>query len=163
MEPLVSSAYVLPFVDSVSNVFETMLQMPVSVGEPTLKPQDTPAADVSGIIGMTGDVDGTVVLGFPIPTAERAVAVFTGMEIAADHEDFADAIGELVNMISGGAKAKFVGKHADISCPSVVIGAGHSVFGRKCVKSIRIPCSCDLGDFHVDVAIRDAEPVAAAA
>ncbi|MEM1446292.1 MAG: chemotaxis protein CheX [Planctomycetota bacterium] len=152
-----SSAYILPFVDSVSNVFETMMQMPVTVGEPAIKPHDTPADNVSGIIGMTGDVDGTVVLGFPTATAERAVAVFTGMELAADHEDFADAIGELVNMISGGAKAKFAGKHANISCPSVVIGAGHSVFGRKDVKCVRIPCECDLGEFYVDVAIRDAE------
>ncbi|MEM1097333.1 MAG: chemotaxis protein CheX [Planctomycetota bacterium] len=158
-----SSAYILPFVESVNNVFETMMQMPVTVGEPAIKPHDTPADNVSGIIGMTGDVDGTVVLGFPTATAERAVAVFTGMEIAADHEDFADAIGELVNMISGGAKAKFVGKHADISCPSVVIGAGHSVFGRKDVKCVRIPCECDLGEFYVDVAIRDAEEVQQAA
>ncbi len=158
-----SSAYILPFVDSVSNVFETMLQLPVTVGDPAIKPHETPAADVSGIIGMTGDVDGTVVLGFPTATAERAVAVFTGMDMAADHEDFADAIGELVNMISGGAKAKFVGKHANISCPSVVIGAGHSVFGRKDVKCVRIPCTCDLGDFYVDVAIRDAQEAKQAA
>ncbi len=151
-----NSSYIMPFVDSVNNVFETMLQMPVNVGDPAIKPHETPAADVSGIIGMTGDVDGTVVLGFPTTTAERAVAVFTGMEIHADHEDFADAIGELVNMISGGAKAKFQGKKADISCPSVVVGAGHSVFGRKDVKCIRIPCDCDLGEFYVDVAIRDA-------
>ncbi len=158
-----NSSYILPFVDSVNNVFETMLQLPVQVGTPAIKPHDTPSDDVSGIIGLTGDVDGTVVLGFPTTTAERAVAVFTGMEIAADHEDFADAIGELVNMISGGAKAKFAGKKVGISCPSVVIGAAHTVFGRKDVSCIRIPCECDLGVFHVDVAIRDVDEQAPAA
>lgn len=158
-----SSEYIMPFVESVGNVFETMLQLPVTNGTPAIKPHDTPAADVSGIIGLTGDVDGTIVLGFPTATAERAVAVFTGMEIASDHEDFADAIGELVNMVSGNAKAKFTGKKAAISCPSVVIGAGHSVFGRKDVKCIRIPCECDLGEFYVDIAIRDVAEQAAAA
>ncbi len=158
-----NSSYILPFVDSVSNVFETMLQLPVQVGDPAIKPHDTPAADVSGIIGLTGDVDGTVVLGFPTATAERAVAIFTGMELQADHEDFADAVGELVNMISGGAKAKFTGKKAAISCPSVVVGAGHAVFGRKDVACIRIPCECDLGEFYVDVAIRDVVEQAPAA
>lgn len=157
-----NSSYILPFIESSTNVFETMLQMGLTVGTPELRPHETPAQDVSGIIGMSGDVEGTVVLGFPTATAERAVSLFTGMEIAADHADFADAIGELVNMISGGAKAKFAGKKCSISCPSVVIGAGHSVFGRRDLKCIRIPCSCDLGEFYVDVALRDVAECAAA-
>ncbi len=157
-----NSSYILPFVESVTNVFETMLQMPVTVGSPGLRPNDGPSHDVSGIIGMSGDVDGTVVLGFPTATAERAVSLFTGMELDSQHEDFADAIGELVNMISGGAKAKFQGKKASITCPSVVIGSGHAVFGRKDVKCIRIPCDCDLGQFFLDVALRDASEAAGA-
>ena len=158
-----NSSYIMPFIESVSNVFETMLQLPVTTGEPAIRPHDTPPADVSGIIGMTGDVDGSIVLGFPVATAERAVAVFTGMEIPADHEDFADAVGELVNMVTGNAKAKFTGKKAAISCPSVVVGSGHSVFGRKDVKCVRIPCECDLGEFYVDIAIREVAEQAAAA
>ncbi|MEM6458332.1 MAG: chemotaxis protein CheX [Planctomycetota bacterium] len=157
------SQFILPFVDSVTNVFETMLQLEVQVGTPSIKPPDAKSHDVSGIIGMSGDVEGTVVLGFPNNTAERAVAVFTGMEITADHEDFADAVGELVNMVSGGAKAKFTNRKVSITCPSVIVGSHHTVTGRKDVVTIHIPVDCDLGAFSVDVSIRDAAAAEAAA
>ncbi|MGB0766406.1 MAG: chemotaxis protein CheX [Phycisphaeraceae bacterium] len=146
-------AYITPFIGSISNVFETMLQLPVDVGTPTIKQNGAPSYNVSGIIGMTGDVEGTVVLSFPTATAERAVTLFTGMELAADHEDFADAIGELVNMVSGGAKAQFTGKNVGISTPTVVVGTGHNVYGRKDLTTIAIPCTCDIGDFNVEVAL----------
>lgn len=147
-------SYVIPFIKSVQNVFETMLQLPVQIGAPTLKQQNEPSYDVSGIIGMSGDVEGSVVLSFPTATAERVVSLFTGTELSHTHEDFADAIGELVNMVSGGAKAQFQGKHVSISCPSVVIGTAHQVYGRKDVIAICIPCSSDCGEFNVEVSIK---------
>ena len=150
----VDSQFIIPFVESVNNVFETMLQLEVAVSPPSIRTDNT-SQEISGIIGMSGDVEGTVVLGFPAATAERAVGAFTGMEIAADHEDFADAVGELVNMVSGGAKAKFTGKRVSIGCPSVVIGE-HHVAGPKGIPTIHIPCSCDLGEFSVDVTLRAA-------
>lgn len=148
------SAYITPFVHSVTNVFETMLQLPVQIGEPEVKSQGAPSFDVSGIIGMSGDVEGSVVLSFPTAVAERTVALFTGMELTVDNEDFADAVGELVNMVSGGAKAKFQGKDVSITTPSVIIGDDHTVFGRKDVVCICIPCTCDVGEFNVEVSMK---------
>lgn len=149
------SSYVIPFVKSVQNVFETMLQLPVQVGDPELRRSGDPAFDVSGIIGMSGDVDGSVVLSFPTATAERVVSLLTGEQMSQAHQDFADAIGELVNMVSGGAKAQFVGKNVSISCPSVVIGSDHVVFGRKDVMCIRMQCVSDCGDFSLEVSFRN--------
>ena len=60
---------------------------------------------------MSGDVVGSVMLSFPIDSALKIVEKFTGMKIDVNSEDFGDAIGELVNMISGAAKAKFEGKN----------------------------------------------------
>lgn len=146
--------FILPFIKATRNVFETMLQMPVTVGNPSVKKTNEPAHDVSAIISMSGDLEGTVVLSFPLDTARRVVAVFTGSEAAMPHEELSDAVGELVNMIAGGAKAQFTGKNVSISCPSVVIGQGHSVFGAKDVVSVGIPCSCDCGEFAVEVGTR---------
>jgi chemotaxis protein CheX len=150
----VDKTYIMPFIKSVQNVFETMLQMPVEIGNPGLKKTGDPSYDVSGIIGMSGDIEGAVVLSFPTATAERTVCIFTGTELARSHPDFVDAIGELVNMVSGGAKAQFEGKKVSITCPSVVIGGEHVVFGQKDVVSIHIPCACDAGPFAVEVSIR---------
>ncbi len=154
------ASHIVCFVRSVQNVFQTMLQMHVDVGKPALKQERQPAYDVSGIIGMSGDVEGTVVLSFPTATAERITSVFTGMELDRAHEDFADAVGELVNMVSGGAKAQLQ-QQINMSCPSVVVGSDHVVFGRKDTACIVIPCSSECGEFAVEVAIRQVAAPAA--
>lgn len=143
-----------PFIESVSNVFQTMLQLPVRIKEPHAKKPGSPSHDVSAIIGMSGDIEGAVVLSFPTGTAEGVVNLLTGEVMEPDNADFADAVGELVNMVSGGAKAKFDGRHINISCPSVVIGIGHAVYGGKDVVCIVIPCECDCGEFSVEISFR---------
>jgi chemotaxis protein CheX len=156
-------AFIIPFVNSVQKVFSTMLQLPVGVGTPAIKSPGEPAHDVSGIIGMSGDVEGAVVLSFPIATAERVVRLFTGAPLSHTHEDFSDAVGELINMVSGSAKAQFTGKTVSISCPSVIIGRDHTVLGSKDVTTIVIPCNCDCGEFAVVVSIRQAKAAIAIA
>jgi len=117
---------------------------------------DGPAFDVSGIIGLSGDAEGSVVLSFPMTTAQRVVSLMTGVEVTEANEDLCDAVGELVNMIAGGTKAQLQGRNISISCPSVVVGANHAVYGRKDVACVCIPCGCDCGDFTVEIAMKKA-------
>jgi len=151
MDPVFTAA----FIKSISNVFSTMLQLPVEVGEPSIKTGDEHPFDVSGIIGMSGEVVGSVVLCFPGDTAERIVAIFTGETMGIDSEDFPDAIGELVNMVAGGAKGMFDDREVSISCPSVIIGKNHNVSRLKGVPCVLIPCSTDCGEVVIEVAIQD--------
>lgn len=155
--------FIKAFVSSVQNVFATMLQMPVTLGAPKLKETPATTFDVSGIIGMSGDVVGSVALSFPTETASRVVSLLSGANVDPASPDFADAIGELVNMVSGGAKAQFTGKKVSISCPSVVSGKGHIVQTPKGTPSVSIPCQTDCGQFSLEVAIRVVEPAAAQA
>jgi len=147
-------SHILAFIKSTRNVFETMLQLSVEVGTPVLSTVPDSSFDVSAIIGMSGDLDGSVVLSFRRETAMRLVSIFCGTEVADDAEDLIDAVGELANMITGGAKAQLDGKKVTISCPSVVIGAQHSVHGSKDLVRMSIPCSYDCGEFTVEVAVR---------
>ncbi|MEM7629346.1 MAG: chemotaxis protein CheX [Planctomycetota bacterium] len=156
------AAYITPFVASIQNVFGTMLQLPVEVGDPRLLKSDKASHDISGIIGMTGTLSGSVVLSLPQETADAIVALFCGERIDADSPDFADAIGELVNMISGGAKASFEGQDVSISCPNVVIGPGHKVSRPSDIPCVVIPCTTDCGELAIEVAIRETAPSAPA-
>ena len=158
------AGYITPFVSSIQNVFSTMLQLPVDINEPRVKQGNTATHDVSGIIGMSGDVVGTIVLSFPRETAERVVALFCGEQYGVDSPDFADAIGELVNMVSGGAKAQFPDKKkVSISVPSVVIGQGHKVASQSDAPCVLLPCTTDCGELTIEIAIRTADQAAAAA
>lgn len=158
------ASYITPFISSIQNVFSTMLQLSVEIGEPKIKEDPGTTHDVSGIIGMSGSITGSVVLSFRTDCAHRVVALFAGQELDVNDADFADAVGELVNMISGGAKGMFPGSlKVAISCPSVVVGENHTVARPKDVPCIVIPCSSDCGEFVIEIALREAAEQKAAA
>jgi len=163
------AAYITPFIAAIKNVFSTMLQLDVQIGQPSIKNDVATTYDVSGIIGMSGDVVGSIVLSFPQETALNAVARFLGSRPTVDSPDFADAIGELTNMVSGNAKGMFAGdRRVSISCPSVVVGMAHIIAKQKDTPTIVIPCKTDLGALAIEVSIREsakkpATPAAASA
>ena len=149
------TSYITAFVEATQTVFETMLRMPITFGRPVVAESIPTKFDISGIIGMSGDVVGAVVLSFPTETAEGVVSAFAGTPLSVDSDDFADAIGELANMISGNAKAKFTGRSVSISCPSVVIGKNHRIHQPSDSTCVSIPCHSSCGEFAVEVCIRE--------
>lgn len=154
--------YINPFVEAVQSVFATMIHIDVTLGKPHLT--DTlPRYDISGIIGMSGDVVGSIVLSFPAPVAKIVIGKFAGGDYPVDSPDFADALGEIVNMISGAAKAKFEGRNVSISTPSVVVGNGHTIARPARTVCISLPCKVYCGEFSIDIAIREQGKQAAAA
>jgi len=143
--------YINPFVASICNVFETMVGMPVTVGKPVLKHEVTAPTDVSGVIGFSGDATGSVVLGFSFDTAAKVATAFAGMDITPEHPDFADAVGEIANMVAGGAKSKFEGLKVNISLPNVITGSDHNVCPSKTTPRIVLPCDITAGSFCVEI------------
>jgi len=146
--------YINAFVCSVKQVFETMVNTDVEVGKPYVKQETTAVADVSGIIGFSGEAAGRVVLSFPIDVACSIASSFAGIDIDQDHPDFTDAVGELANMVAGSAKREFHGCDISISLPSVIIGKEHVVSNSKTFPCIIIPCKTNLGPVYVDVGMK---------
>ena len=144
---------IVPFVNSVRAVFSTMVGVATTVGRPQLKSQPAPSYDVSSIIGFSGEVTGSVVVSFQKEAALKLASAFAGCEIKENTPDFADAIGELANMIAGNAK-KDLGAVASISVPNVIIGPGHTVARLSGVPCLVIPCQTPVGDFAVEVNIK---------
>ena len=138
-------------------------QLPVEVGTPGLKKGSESSHDVSGIIAMSGDFQGTVVLSMPSDTALAVVSLFTGEKFDTDSADFADAVGEIINMVCGNAKASFQRKNVSISCPSVVVGSKHRVAGQSDIPCVIIPCNTDCGELNLEISIRPVAAEAAAA
>jgi chemotaxis protein CheX len=140
------------FATSVREVFSTMLATTVTVGTPVRKTDPAPRHDISAVIGFSGNVVGSMVLSFDRSVASTIVQTFTGMPAAVDSQDFADAVGELANMVAGAAKKHF-GTLASISLPSVILGAGHAVARLHDIPCIIIPCTTALGRFDIEVSI----------
>jgi chemotaxis protein CheX len=144
------------FIESTQNVFGTMLHSTVTFGKPGPTGQVASVGDVSGIIGFSGDVAGAAVIRMPMATALGVVESFCGQKFDAESEDFADAIGELANMICGSAKSNLDSSCVNISCPQVVLGKDHRVQKPSDAVSITIPCNAPQGGFWIEISIRAA-------
>lgn len=142
------------FEDSVRNVFSTMLHVPVTCGPPRVLSEGSPTSDVTGIITFGGDVVGAMVLSFPAETARKSVKALAGVDEPDIHAPvFLDAIGELANMVAGGAKARYVGYESSISIPTVVCGPAHHVNRQQRAPWVVVGCECPLGNFIVAMSL----------
>ncbi len=145
--------YINPFVDAVKNVFNTMIEVPFTLGKPSLKKGNLPEYEISGFIGLTGTVTGCVVINMNKGIALQLVSELIGEEVTELDDDCTDAIGEIANMIAGNAKTDFPSAGTSISVPSVVIGK-HKVSYPSGLPIICIPCVTEKGQMVLEVALK---------
>ena len=145
--------FINPFIKSISNIFTTMLSSEVDFQKPFVKSATAQKPDVSAIIGFSGDASGAVVLCFQKATAVKIASTFACTELTIESPDFADALGEIANMVAGGAKAEFQGIEVNISLPSVIVGTGHEVVKSNAHPSLVLPCQSPFGGFTVEVSM----------
>ncbi len=151
---MIDPSYIKPFVVAAKNVFETMIDVPFRLGKPTLKKgSEVPPHEISSIIGVSGTVNGSVVISLTHEIAFRLVSALIGDEVTELDEDCTDAIGEIANMIAGNAKTDFPSDKNNISVPSVVVGK-HKVSYPSGVPVITIPCILDEGEMFIEVALK---------
>lgn len=133
--------FVNPFIASTANALKTMTGQEITRGVPFVKGSFEALADVSGVIGLAGDATGSVVLSFPFGLAGEIYQALTGEPAGERDPAIADVVGEIANMVAGGAKAAFadLGVHFRISVPSVVVGPLHTITGKSDTPCIVIP------------------------
>jgi chemotaxis protein CheX len=138
----------LALVESTKNLFATMLSSPVTFGAPAMC--EHPAGhDVSAIISYSGDISGSVVLGLSGDAAVHIASRLAGVPLEPGSADLTDAIGEVINMIAGGAKARLNGRSISMSCPSVIHAPGHLVRSPGTLGCISVPCK--TGDLNFNL------------
>ena len=99
--------YINPFLIAIQNVFDTMIDVPFTLGKPTLKEDNIPTYEISGIIGLSGGVSGCVVISLSEKIALQLTSALLDEEITEVGDDCTDAIGEIANMVAGNAKNDF--------------------------------------------------------
>jgi len=153
MGAVMDTRFLNPVTESASHALKVMLQMSVTFESPegieTGRPQD-----VSGIVGLSGDVDGSLMIRFPLPVAHALMARLSGDSYAPNQENLADGMSELINMIAGAAKSRLPGMNVTMSGPLIVYGADHTIHLPEGIISASVPCITDAGNFRIDVAIR---------
>ena len=150
--------YINPFITAAVNALETMASLSPVRGAPFLKDKFESLADMSGIIGFAGDVKGAVILCFPQALATLIYKSLTGDEPPADDiHPVADAVGELANMVVGGAKGPLseMGLNIQIAIPSVVCGKNHMVLNSGDGPCLVVPFTLEGYTFWVQIRMKE--------
>ena len=144
-----------PFINATLNVLETMAFVKSEAEKPYLKKNNHAKGDVSGVVGFTGETNGTVFITFDESCIVKVVSNMFGEQINEINDDIKDAVGELTNMISGQARKELeeIGKVFQGSIPSVVSGKNHELLPMTKGPRIAIPFKTDFGSFTIEVAI----------
>lgn len=151
--------YLNPFILATRNVLETMAKTPVEAQKPHLKENKGTFGDVTGIIGMASEtVEGNMVISFTAPCILSIVAkmLMEPPKPAIDH-DVIDAVGELTNMICGGAKANLskIGLNFNLATPTMVHGQGVEIYSPPTAPIVVIPFKTESGDFVLEASLGD--------
>jgi chemotaxis protein CheX len=145
--------YINPFLTAAISVFDTMLSTKLIRGEPFIKNGTQPNYEVSGLIGLSGNARGMVVLSLCREAALGAASVMLGLRCRDINADVADAVGELTNIIAGSAKAKLDHLKMNVGLPTVITGKAHCIEFPKNTVPICIPFDSEWGPVAVEVGI----------
>ncbi len=146
--------YINPFIESVHEMFTTMLSATVTRGEVGVSRGEADPKDIMALIGLSGTIRGMVAISFPVKTALAIVGRLLGTKHRVLDDTVSDAIAEVVNIVAGGAKAKLKigdGPPIDLSLPTVVRGNSFSVDYPSKSVWLQVPFDSPLGNFSLRV------------
>ncbi len=147
--------YVNPFLNASVGLFKDFLNFKLTYKQPYINNDPQNLHEVSAIIGLAGETTGAVVLSFTRETAIKIVSAFSGSTFNALSKDVIDGVGELVNIVAGNAKKGLEEVRIEISLPGVIVGKDYKINWPKGVPVITIPFSSEVGDFSVNVSMKE--------
>lgn len=141
-----NESHITPFISAVRKIFDVAFQMNVETVDTLASVSRAGPPDVIASVELTGDFSATLELGFPLPTAQRLVSLFSGLHAHEQTpDDVTDALGEIANMVAGNAKPH-LGRLDVRSTPPDVRFDDQPAFARPEDGRI-VRCISDCGEF----------------
>jgi len=139
-----------------TEIFETMIMLDITAGDPVLERTNNFKCSVSGIIGFAGTCKGILAIHLPEKVAMSITGSFLGMEVTEVDDDVTDAIGELANMVAGNIKMVLdeAGKNVTLSIPSCVHGDEYTLDTAADCERVVIPFNLESGQFLVELQVK---------
>lgn len=150
--------HVAPLISAAMMVIEAEAKAKVTRGELELRVSRRTMQEVTVLLGVTGEVEGTITLGLSQETARNLVAAILGEPQPEFTPDVESGIAEMGNMIVGRASMELEssGFSCQITPPSVFVGKG-ATFTTFDTQHILIPLESKLGTIELGVALRPAQ------
>lgn len=136
------------------NVLETMASTKLKPGKPGIKKEQVSRGDVSGLIGMASpQTKGSLSVTFDESLALAIMERMLGEKPTGLNEEVTDMVGEITNMVTGGAKNILgdKGYDFDMATPVVVSGKDHTINHKCDSATLIVPFTSDVGNAYIEV------------
>jgi len=144
--------------ESIINVLATMADMQPASGKPSVKTNKKIPGDVTGIIELVSkQKTGSLAISFTKPVALEIARRMLRMETNCIDETVRDLVGEIANMMAGGAKAKLQeqGYDFELTFPSVIVEDENHIIHHNNSSTIILPFETDSGEFYVELYFKE--------
>lgn len=126
-------------------------------GEPYIYNNEININHLSAVIRMAGDKQGAFIIALSEDDAKKMASALIMEEKQFLDKDVMDAMGEIINMISGSAKGRLteLGFTFKLSTPTFVLGKGTRLFTDvEYAPYICVPFITSVGEFTIQVSLR---------
>jgi len=149
--------FINPFLTASYSVLNMVLGALPTKGPLGARTDNTTSHPVNIVCGVTGALQGQIILGMGQATANRIASAMSGRTLKIFDSFVASAIAELCNMISGNALMSLsdAGYVCDITPPTIVKGTNVEISTLEIV-SISISLVTQCGDLDVTVGLCEA-------
>jgi len=144
--------------ESIINVLVTMADMQPQSGKPSVKTGKNIPGDVTGIIDLVSkQKTGSLAISFTKPVALEIAKRMLRMETDHIDEMVRDLVGEIANMMAGGAKAKLQeqGYDFELTFPSVIVDDEKNILRNNSTSTVILPFVTDSGEFFVELYFKE--------
>jgi chemotaxis protein CheX len=148
--------YINPFVTASFSVMETVLGARPEKGALSMRPSVFTSQQCNVITGVTGKIEGHVVYGMSLLTADKIASLMLGQPVRTFDQLAASAIAELGNMVTGNAMALLseAGYVCDITPPSIVRGSRIKI-SMLDVPALVVPICLAAGIIELTVSLQE--------
>ena len=149
-----------PFIAATIEAMDIMAAIDVQVDQVFRKKDYGMDGDVSGVIYLIGKTERLLAITFPQKAANEIATKI--LAEAVEHpapEMVADCVGEIVNVVAGQVKGRFVHTdyEFDISTPTVIKGANHEIRHKSDLPCYVLLFNGDIGNFSLQLCVCGSE------
>lgn len=145
--------YINPFIAASTHIITETTGLTPTLGQVFIKNTPYKGGNVLVLIGLTGEIYGSVVITFSEKMANRIASTMMGSPVTELTEISKSAVGELCNMILGNAATLFSQKkkNIDITPPTILTGDNIKISPHKNII-VCIPLKFEGGEvIEIDI------------
>lgn len=148
--------YINSFYSATKDVFKMMLDIEPQKGQLEIVEDMVCSKDANVVLGVTGDLKGTILFSFPKDMTLQMVNTMSGMELEEIDSFVSSALGEMANIIGGNALMALDEKDysCDIVPPQIFVGEYKS-FSMAEEKALLLPLVTSIGEFHINIYLKE--------